>query len=180
MCTTILFIPLSAPPHKLETDWASDCEKVVLRRCPVCERDSIIGHGRRRKQAHDEHHDRIGIRRGLCHGCGKTFTFLPPLSLPYTHYSLLARCQALRRHFMELCSWEEATPTLQAPDRMSDPSTLRRWSSGLDRSQPAASFRSQALARVAHWLGRGHLADPQAGLLSGLTPVLQVLCPLRL
>ena len=115
----------------------------MLRRCPVCERDSIIGHGRRRKQAHDEHHDWIGIRRGLCPGCGKTFTLLPLLSLPYTHYSLLARAQALRRHFMEHCSWEEATPTLNDPDRVPDPSTLRRWSGGLDRFQPATSFRRQ-------------------------------------
>ena len=53
----------------------------MLRRCPVCERDSIIGHGRRRKQAHDEHHDWIGIRRGLCPGCGKTFTLLPVVFL---------------------------------------------------------------------------------------------------
>jgi hypothetical protein len=151
-----------------------------VRRCPVCERDSIIGHGRRRKQAHDEHHDWIGIRRGLCHGCGKTFTFLPLLSLPYTHYSLLARGQALRRHFVEHCSWEEATPMLKDPDRAPDPSTLRRWSSGLDRSQPAASFLRQTLARVAHWLGRGDQADPRVGSLSALTPVLQVLWPLRL
>jgi hypothetical protein len=96
-----------------------------LRRCPVCERDSIIGHGRRRKQAHDEHHNRIGIRRGRCPGCGKTFTFLPLLSLPYTHYSLLTRCQALRRRFVEHCSWEEATPTLKDPNRLPDSSTLR-------------------------------------------------------
>jgi hypothetical protein len=45
---------LSAPPHKLETDWAGDCDKVMLRRYPLCERDSIIGRGRRGKQAHDE------------------------------------------------------------------------------------------------------------------------------
>jgi len=32
-------------------------------------------HGRRRKQAHDEHHDGTGIRRGRCPDCGKTFTF---------------------------------------------------------------------------------------------------------
>ena len=51
-----MFIPLSVPPHKLETDWAASCAEVILRRCPACERDSIIGHGRRRKQAHDEHH----------------------------------------------------------------------------------------------------------------------------
>jgi len=152
----------------------------MLRRCPVCERDSIIGHGRRRKQAHDEHHDWVGIRRGLCHGCGKTFTFLPQLSLPCTHYSLLARCLALQRRFVEHYSWEDATPTLKDPDRLPDPSTLHRWSSGLDRSQPAASFRRQTLARVAHWLGLGDQADPPAAPLSGLTPVLQVLWPLRL
>jgi len=151
----------------------------MLRRCPVCERDSIIGHGRRRKQAHDEHHDWIGIRRGLCQGCGKTFTLLPLFSLPYTHYSLLARCQALRRRWEEHCAWEEATPTLKDPDRVPDPSTLRRWSVGLDRSQPAASFRRQTFARLAHWLGCGDAADPRAGPLWPRTPVLQILWPLR-
>jgi hypothetical protein len=79
--------PTFRPPHKLETDWAASCAEVIRRRCPACERDSIIGHGRRRKQAH-EPHDWIRIRRGRCPGCGKTFTFLPLLSLPYTHYSL--------------------------------------------------------------------------------------------
>jgi hypothetical protein len=152
----------------------------MLRRCPVCERDSIIGHGRRRKQAHDDHHDWIGIRRGLCQGCRKTFTLLPLFSLPYTHYSLLARCQALRRRWEEHRAWEEAMPTLKDPDRVPDPSTLRRWSGGLDRSQPATSFRRQTFTRLTHWLGRGASADPQAEPLPRLTPVLQVLWPLRL
>jgi uncharacterized protein DUF6431 len=146
----------------------------------VCERDSIIGHGRRRKQAHDEHHDWIGIRRGRCPDCGKTFTFLPLLSLPYTHYSLLARCQALRRRWEEHCSWEEAIPPLHDPNRLPDSSTLRRWSRGLDPSPPTLSFLRQTLARVAPWLPRGHQADIKAGSLSWLTPVLQVLWPLRL
>src|SRR5216110_3018839 len=84
-------------------------------------------HGHRRKQAHDEHHDWIEIRRGRCHGCGKTFTFLPLLSLPYTQYSLRVRCQALRRRFVEHCSWEEATPALKDANRTPDSSTLRRW-----------------------------------------------------
>ena len=75
--------------------------------------DSIVGHGRRRKQAHDEHHDWIGIRRGRCIECGKTFTFLPVFSLPYTHYSLLARCQALLRRFVEHCSWEKRSAQAQ-------------------------------------------------------------------
>ena len=141
--------------------------------------DSIIGHGRRRKQAHDEHHDWIDIRRGRCPGCKRTFTFLPLLSLPYTHYSLLARCQALRRRLVEHCSWEEATPTLTDPNRVPDPSTLRRWSSGLECSQLGVSFLRQTLARVGRWLTRGDQTD-QARLLSYLIPVVQILLPLRL
>lgn len=150
-----------------------------MRRCPACGRDLIIGHGRRRKQAHDAHHDWIGIRRGRCTGCGKTFTFLPLLSLPYTHYSLLARCQGLRRRFVERYSWEEATPTLKDPNRVPDSSTLRRWAHGLDRSQPALSFLRQTLARITHWLAPAAPADPQAGPLSWVSPVLQILWPLR-
>src|SRR6266567_5428711 len=65
------------------------------------------GHGRRRKQAHDETHDWINIRRGSAM-CGTTFTLLPGFSLPYTHYSLVARSQSLQRYCDENCSWENA------------------------------------------------------------------------
>ena len=146
----------------------------------MCGIDSIIGHGRRRKQAHDEHHDWIGIHRGRCPGCKKTFTFLPLLSLPYTHYSVLTRSQALQQRFVKHCSWEEAAPTLKDPNRMPDPSTLRRWARGLDRSQPAISFFRQTLARMAQWLARDDPTDPQAEPWSWLTPALQILWPLRL
>lgn len=176
---TILFIPLSASPHKLETDWAGDCDEIILPPCPVCEHGSIVGHGRRRKQAHDQYHDWIDIRRGRCPGCGKTFTLLPLFSLPYTHYSLLARCQALRRRFVEDYSWEEALPDLKDSNRLPDPSTLRRWSSGMDLSQLALSFARQTIVHVAHWLRRGDQSD-EAGPLSWLTPVLPILWPLRL
>jgi hypothetical protein len=176
--TTILFIPFSAPQHKLETDWEKGCDKIA-RRCPVCQQESIIGHGRRRKWAHDQHHDWITIHRGRCVVCGKTFTFLPLFSLPYTHYSLLTRCYALRRRFVEHCSWEEATPVLKDSNRVPDSSTLRRWSSGLDRSQLALAFLRQVLARIAYWLGRGDQRDPEACLVTCLTPVLQILRPLR-
>jgi hypothetical protein len=55
----------------------------------------------------------IGIRRGRCVRCGRIFTFLPVFSLPYTHYSLLARCQgqcsivirALCTKRQESCDW---------------------------------------------------------------------------
>jgi hypothetical protein len=133
---------------KLATDWAEGCDKIILRRCPVRKQDSIIGHGRRRKQAHDEYHDWIGIRRGRCAGCGTTFTFLPLLSLPYTHFSLLARCQALRQRFVEHCSWEKAAPKLRDADRVPDASTVRRWSGGLDGSRLELSFFRQILTRV--------------------------------
>ena len=177
---TILFVAVSAARGKLATDWAEDCDKNILRRCPFCERDSIIGHGRRRKQAHDEHHDWIWIRRGRCADCGTTFTFLPLLSLPYTHFSLLARCQALLRRIAEHCSWEKASPKLKDPDRLPDPSTVRRWLSDLDFSQPALSFLNRTITRVAHWLARGHQVLDEAGPLSSIAPTLEVLCPLRL
>jgi len=157
-----------------------NCDKIILRRCPVCERDSIIGHGRRRKQAHEEHHDWIWIHRGRCVDCGMTFTFLPLFSLPYTHYSLLARCQALQRRFVKHCSWEKALPKLEDPDRLPDPSTVRRWSSGLDGSLPAPSFLGQIVSRLAHWLNRGQQALDEAGPWSWITPVLQNLWPLPL
>jgi hypothetical protein len=77
---TILFIPLSLAQNNLEADWAEMSAQVILRRCPICLQDSIVGHGRRSKQAHDQDHDRIGIRRGRCSLCEKTFTFLLWLS----------------------------------------------------------------------------------------------------
>ena len=80
---------------------------------------------------------------------------------------------------MEHCSWEEATPTLKDPDRLPDPSTLRRWARGLDSSQPAPSFLRQTLARLAGWLGRGRPPRKQALPLSWLTPAVQMLWPLR-
>jgi hypothetical protein len=93
---------------------------------------------------------------------------------------LLTRGQALQRRFVEHSSWEEAIPTLKDPNRMPDPSTLRRWAHGLDGSQPAFSFLRGTLARVAHWLTYVDQADHEAGPLSWLTPVLQILWPLRL
>ena len=178
MCgVTILFVPVSVPLERLAACWADDCDQTILRRCPVCEQETIIGHGRRRKQAHDEHHDWIGIRRGRSVGCGRTFTFLPVFSLPYTHYSLLARCQALWQRFRERCSWEKAAPKFKDPDRLPDPSTVRRWSSGLDVSRLWRSFLDQIVARVAGWLS--HSGQDEARSVSRLVPILEVLCPMR-
>jgi hypothetical protein len=166
--------------EQLAADWAKDSDEIILRHCPVCDSDSIIGHGRRRKQAHDEHHDWIGIRRGRCVKCGMTFTFLPLFSLPYTHYSLLARCQALLRHFVEHCSWEKAVPKFKDSDRQPDPSTVRRWSNGLDASQLFLSFLRQTVARVAHWRAVSEQPQDEAAVDGWIAPVLKTLWPLRL
>lgn len=178
MWLTIVFVPVRLPLEELGSRWAEDCDENILRRCPFCKQDSIIGHGRRRKQAHDEYHDWIGIRRGCCSDCGKTFTFLPLFSLPYTHYSLVARCQALLRRVEEHSSWERALPKLKNADRLPDASTVRRWSSGLDFFQLALSFIHQTTTRLAPWLERMNEAGPDAVL--WITPALQVLWPLRL
>jgi hypothetical protein len=69
---------------------------------------------------------------------------------------------------------------LKDSNRVPDPSTLRRWSSGLDRSQLALSFLRQVLARMACWLGRGNRLNHEACFVGCLTPVLQILRPLRL
>jgi transposase-like protein len=171
LIATILFIPLSAAQYNLEADWAEAGAEIILRRCPICSQDSIVGHGRRRKQAHDEHHDWIGIRRSVCHLCGKRFTFLPPFSPPYAHYSFIARSQALQRYFLEGRSWEATAPAVKDPDRVADPSTLRRWFHSLDSSQPPFSFLHQAMLAIGAWLSktkilvircpwRGHTAFP--------------------
>ncbi|MGH9785948.1 MAG: DUF6431 domain-containing protein [Terriglobia bacterium] len=179
---TILFIPLSAAHYNLEADWAEASAEGILRRCPICSQDSIVGHGRRRKQAHDEDHDRIQIRRGLCNLCGKTFTFLPPFSPPYGHYTLIARSQALRRYFVEGCGWENAAPSVKDPDRVADPSTLRRWFRSLDSSRPPFSFLRQTMLAIGAWFSKAETLVHDSLPLRGHTvfPFLARFWPLRI
>jgi len=145
---------------------------VFIRRCPICQQDSIIGHGRRYKQAHDEHHDQIQIRRGLCNECGKTFTLLPAFSLPYTHYSLLARVQALHQRFVEGRCWESVAPTLKDPQRVADPATLRRWFGHWRGSAPSQPKLRSVMATVSQWLSRHGMAAAPAWQSSWLALVL--------
>jgi hypothetical protein len=100
-------------------------------------------------------------------------------SQPYTHYSLLARCQALLRRFVEHCSWEKAVPKFKDPDRVPDSSTVRRWSQGVDVSHLALSFLRKMAARAAQWLDSTYSHQNETAFLSWLTPVLEVLCPMR-
>ena len=205
----ILFISPPAAQGNRVTDWAAVGVQPIPRQCPGCLSDSIIGHGRRRKQAHDEHHDWIGIRRGFCTRCQKTVTFLPVLSLPYTHYSLVARSQALQRYFVEGYSLDLAAPLVKDPSRVPVASTLRRWFRSLDsadrwdrvqqlqpsllstppccdspalvRSAPSFPFLQKILGAVHDWLARDEIVRHGQFVLGWqtLAHFLQVLLPLR-
>jgi hypothetical protein len=95
---------------------------------------------------------------------------------PYSHYSLIAGSQALHRYFVERCGWEAAAPTLKDPQRVTDPSTLRRWFRNLDSSRPSFSFLRPAMHAVIEALDANRLLA-----LVGLRLCRQTLfpCPLR-
>ena len=99
---------------------------LLPRRCPVCREHTIIGHGRRLRYAHDDRHERIWVRRGVCQPCRKTFTILPDWLVPSGHFSLRCRQQACE-HIAGGDAVEQAAPHCTDPSRSPDPSTLRRW-----------------------------------------------------
>ena len=104
---------------------------LLPRRCPLCGNPTIIGHGRRLKQAHDERHAQIRIRRGLCRPCQTTFTVLPDWSPPSGVYSLHCRQQAWELLCRSGSSWERSIPDVADASRSPDPSTVRRWAGRL-------------------------------------------------
>jgi Domain of unknown function (DUF6431) len=104
---------------------------LLPRRCPLCGNRTIIGHGRRLKQAHDERHAQIRIRRGRCRPCQKTFTVLPDWSPPSGIYSLHCRQQAWELSRPSDSSWERSIPDVADAARSPDPSTVRRWAGRL-------------------------------------------------
>jgi hypothetical protein len=122
----ILFIALPEGEGKPDPWMTPFPLRMLPRRCPVCGNRTIVGHGIRRKQAHDLRRDRIWIRRGRCGPCRKTFTILPVWSPPYGHYSLECRQQAWLA-LREATSWEDAVPNVKELNRLPDPSTVRRW-----------------------------------------------------
>ena len=118
----IVFIPCSGDGCK-----PGDCDGEWLPRdCPGCGRTSVIGHGRRFRQAHDRTHDSIRIRRGICLQCRRTLTVLPCYCIPGAQFSLPARREALGR-LAEGHTLEEAAPECRDPDRIADSSTVLRW-----------------------------------------------------
>ena len=120
----ILFIAL--PEEKDNIDPGVVPLALLPRRCPFCRNDTIIGHGCRLRQSHDEQHEGLWIRRGLCQLCKKTFTILPDWLAPSAHYTLQCRQQVCER-IAAGESIEQAAPHCKDPTRLPDPSTLRRW-----------------------------------------------------
>ena len=120
----ILFIALPEREDKIPL-------QLLPRTCPLCGGRTIIGHGRRVKQAHDQYHQRIGIRRGLCRPCRKTFTVLPDWSPPSGHYSLHCRQQAWELLRQPDSTWERCIPDVADAARSPEPSTVRAWATRL-------------------------------------------------
>ena len=86
----IVFIPRTGDgckPGEYDAEW-------LPRQCPVCGQVAIIGHGRRRRQAHDGLHDWILLRR-MCKVCGGTLTVLPAWCVPGAAYSGRTRHRSL-------------------------------------------------------------------------------------
>jgi len=105
--------------------------ELLPRLCPVCGERTIIGHGQRLKNAHDERHQQIWIRRGRCRPCHKTFTVLPDWSPPSGHYTLHCRQQAWGLLHQTDGTWERSIPDVADASRSPDPSTVRRWAGRL-------------------------------------------------
>jgi hypothetical protein len=99
----------------------------MVRVCPACRADSVIGHGWRSRQAHDASHTRIRIQRGFCKLCRLTLTMLPGWLIPGGHYSLLARQQSAALADQPDRPLEQCVPDSADRDRSADPSTVRRW-----------------------------------------------------
>ena len=73
-------------------------------------------------------------------------------------------------------------PNFKDPDRVPDPSTLRRWFRNLDSSRPAFSFLRPALQLMGRWLTRSEPVECGSLRLPWriLFPFLQVFWPVRL
>jgi len=118
----IVFIPRSGDgckPGELDAEW-------LPRQCPACLQISIVGHGRRRRPAHDAVHDWILVRRGICKVCRRTLTVLPSWCVPGAPYCLWVRQQAIDQLAAGVPA-EEAAPHCRDPNRLPDASTVRRW-----------------------------------------------------
>lgn len=151
----IVFIPRSGDgckPGGYDAEW-------LPRQCPACLQVAIVGHGRRWRQAHDAIHDWIVVRRGRCKVCGGTLTVLPCWCVPGASYSLVARQQACRQLAAGLPA-ERAAPDCRDPDRLAEPSTVRRWVWRRIQSLRFLAWAPTLLAWDWHAAGRILFAEP--------------------
>jgi Domain of unknown function (DUF6431) len=124
--TPVLIFVIALPEEKDNCDPGVVPLDRLPRWCPVCRDTTIVGHGRRLRNAHDDRHERVWIRRGICQRCDATFTILPDWLVPLSHYGLRCRQQACER-IAAGESAEQATPHCKDPARLTDSSTVRRW-----------------------------------------------------
>ena len=138
---TILFIPVSVPLEQLVTGWAGR-----LRRDHPTPVSASVNGIRLLVMGAVESRLTTSITTGsgfivaAARNCGTTFTFLPLFSLPYTHSACWRAARHLLRRFVEHCSGRRRCRSSRIADRLPDASTVRRWSRGLDCSQPALSL----------------------------------------
>lgn len=118
--TVLVFIPWTGEECKSELEW-------LPRQCPRCERETVVGHGRRVRQAHDETHDWIVVRRARCPECKLTMTVLPGWLRPKALYTLRARWEAISNYARPETTVETCAPQTLDGQRIADGSTVRRW-----------------------------------------------------
>lgn len=129
---------------------------------------ALNGNGRRKRYAHDRDHNRIRVRRARCRRCNRSVTVLPDVCIPRAIYSLLARREAIQR-IDDGMSLEQAAPDCRDPDRIADPSTLRRWQRRRRESLALAMNRLAGefvISRVAtlfawDWKAAGRILIPE-------------------
>jgi hypothetical protein len=127
----VLFVPLPDTENTSDLGVTEIPLQMLPRRCPFCGERTIIGHGRRFKQAHDQRRQQIWVRRGRCRPCQKTFTVLPDWSPPSGHYTLHCRQQAWELLRQSGSNWERSIPDVADSSRSPDASTVRSWAERL-------------------------------------------------
>src|ERR1700685_4486523 len=93
-----------------------------------------------------------------------------------------SRSEALRRYFVEGCSWEAAAPPVKGSNRVADSSTLRRWFQVLDFSRQPFSFCRSTVRALGQRIRGGQVLCPCGGQLSWpiVFPLLHHCWPLRI
>jgi hypothetical protein len=107
-------------------------------------------HGRRLRPAHDDRHQRIWVRHGICRPCGKTFTVLPHWLVPAAPFTLSCRQLACER----LAAGDSPRKTSPFPADMTYPDRVYI----LSRVHAGRQFTTVPPAKAAFhkWLSPGY------------------------